>query len=80
MSGELGGGRPAVSAQDGRWDVQRGERNKGAARYQTALGSMRETLSCIEVGVALGYVVRVDAEVEARIRRIIGTLVRLIGR
>jgi hypothetical protein len=56
-----------------------GERNKGA-RYQNALGSMRETLSCIEVGVALGYVVRVDAEVEARIRRIIGTLVRLIGR
>ena len=30
-------------------------KNRGA-RYHTALGSMRETLSCIEVGVALGYV------------------------
>ena len=56
-----------------------GGRNKGA-RYQNALGSMRETLSCIEVASALGYVEGVDAGVEDRIRRIIGTLVRLIGR
>ncbi len=53
-------------------------RNKGA-RYQTALGSMRETLSCIEVACALGYVDRVDAVLEDRVRRIIGTLVRLSG-
>ena len=34
-------------------------RNKGA-RYHTAMGSMRETLACIEVGVALGYVARIS--------------------
>ena len=56
-----------------------GGRNKGA-RYQNALGSMRETLSCIEVANALGYVDGLDAGIEDRIRRIIGTLVRLIGR
>ena len=56
-----------------------GGRNKGA-RYQTALGSMRETLACVEVAGALGYVDTVDARTEDRIRRIIGTLVRLIGR
>ena len=56
-----------------------GGRNKGA-RYQNALGSMRETLACVEVGIALGYVDAIDAGVEDRIRKIIGTLVRLIGR
>jgi four helix bundle protein len=56
-----------------------GGRNKGA-RYQNALGSMRETLACIEVGTALGYVDGIDAGLEDRIRKIIGTLVRLIGR
>ena len=49
-------------------------------RYQTAAGSMRETLACIEVGVALGYVASVEDELVDRIRRIIGTLVRLVGR
>ena len=49
-------------------------------RYHSALGSMQETLACVEVGVALGYVEGIDAGVEDRIRRIIGTLVRLIGR
>jgi four helix bundle protein len=52
--------------------------NKGA-RYQNALGSMRETLSCIEVGVALGYVANIDAALDDRIHRIIGTLANLIG-
>ena len=56
-----------------------GGRNKGA-RYQNALGSMRETLACIEVGTALGYVEGLDAKLEDRARRIIGTLVRLIRR
>jgi four helix bundle protein len=55
-----------------------GGRNTGA-RYQNALGSMRETLACIEVGVALGYVEGVDAGLEDRIGKIIGTLARLIG-
>jgi len=56
-----------------------GGRNRGA-RYQTALGSMRETIACVEVGQALGYVGEVDAEVFDRMRRIVGTLIRLIGR
>ena len=56
-----------------------GGRNKGA-RYQNALGSMRETLSCIEVGAALGYVENIDAGLEDRIHKIIGTLARLICR
>ena len=56
-----------------------GGRNKGA-RYQNALGSMRETLACIEVGTALGYVEGIDVRLEDRVRKIIGTLVRLVGR
>jgi four helix bundle protein len=31
-------------------------------RYHTALGSMRETMACIDVGQALGYVGTVDEE------------------
>ncbi len=50
------------------------------ARYHTAMGSMRETLACIEVGVALGYLEPVDAGLVDRIRKIIGTLVRLVGK
>ena len=53
-------------------------RGKGqAARYHTAMGSMRETLSCIEVGIALGYVSEVDAGVLDRIDRIVATLYKL---
>lgn len=48
------------------------------ARYHTALGSARETLACIEVAAAMGYVVRVDDDVTKRMQRVIGTLVRLV--
>jgi len=48
-----------------------------AARYHTAMGSMRETLSCIEVGMALGYVGGVDAALLDRIDRIVATLYKL---
>ena len=48
-----------------------------AARYHTAMGSMRETLSCIEVGVALGYVGAVDGALRDRIDRIVATLYKL---
>ena len=48
-----------------------------AARYHTAMGSMRETLSCIEVGVALGYVGAVDSALRDRIDRIVATLYKL---
>ncbi len=49
-----------------------------AARYHNALGSMQETLACIQVGEALGYV-SIDEGLVDRIRKITGTLVRLIG-
>ena len=46
-------------------------------RYHSALGSMQETVACIEVGVALGYLAGVDNLLMDRMRRIVGTLVRL---
>ena len=49
------------------------------ARYHTALGSARETLACLEVAVALGYVASLDEEYVGRFNRILGTLVRLSG-
>jgi len=47
------------------------------ARYHTALGSARETLACIEVAVALGYIPAVREDVRARLRQILGTLTNL---
>ena len=51
-------------------------RNRGA-RYHTALGSMRETLACIEVGVALGYVREVETGVLRKIDQVMATLFKL---
>jgi four helix bundle protein len=51
-------------------------KNRGA-RYHTAMGSMRETLSCIEVGRAMGYVDAVDAGLLGRIDHVLGTLYKL---
>ncbi len=48
------------------------------ARYHTAMGSMRETLSCIEVGMALGYVEDVGVGLRARIDHVLGTLFKLV--
>ena len=47
------------------------------ARYRTALGSARETLACLRVGEALGYVEPVPPALTAQIDRVIGTLVRV---
>ena len=47
------------------------------ARYHTALGSARETLSCLEVAVVFGYV-REDAHLYDQLNRVVGTLVRLV--
>ena len=52
-------------------------KNRGA-RYNTAMGSMRETLSCIEVGIALGYVNEVEPELLRRIDHVLGTLFKLV--
>jgi four helix bundle protein len=46
-------------------------------RYRTALGSARETLACLRVGEALGYVEPVAAALAQQMDRIIGTLVRV---
>jgi len=53
--------------------------NRGA-RYHTALGSMRETMACVEVGQALGYVSELDEGLVARMNQIVGTHVRLVGK
>jgi four helix bundle protein len=47
------------------------------ARYHTALGSARETLSCLEVAAVFGYV-REDEQLNDQLNRIVGTLVRLV--
>jgi len=47
-------------------------------RYHTALGSMRESWSCLEVALAFGYVRELEGNVVASANRIIGTLVRLV--
>jgi four helix bundle protein len=51
-------------------------RNRGA-RYHDAMGSMRETLACIEVGIALGYVEGIDRSLRGHIDHVLGTLFKL---
>jgi len=50
-------------------------RNRGA-RFHTALGSMRETLACVEVGQALGYIDDLP-DLARQIDRICGALYAL---
>ncbi len=50
-----------------------------AARYHTALGSLREVQACFEVGAAMGYVPELEADLRSRIDHVLGTLVRLVG-
>jgi four helix bundle protein len=49
-----------------------------AARYHSALGSARETLACLEVAEAFGYIGAADAELVAQLHRVVGTLVKLV--
>ena len=61
-------------------NVSEGSYSRGRnaqARFHTALGSARETLACVEVGVALGYLPGVRDDLRARMRQILGTLTRL---
>ena len=51
-------------------------KNRGA-RYATALGSARETVACLEVARALGYLGAVDDGVRLGMREVIGTLVKV---
>ena len=48
------------------------------ARYHNALGSLREALACLEVGVAFGYLGKIDPDVLEAFDHGIGTLVRLV--
>ena len=47
------------------------------ARYHSALGSARETLSCLEVAALSSYVEE-DAQLWDQLDRIVGTLVLLV--
>jgi four helix bundle protein len=51
-------------------------KNRGA-RYHTAMGSMRETLACIEVSEALGYLRSVEPGLLRRIDDVLAVLYRL---
>jgi len=50
-----------------------------SARYHSALGSARETLACLEVAEAFGYLGAVDEELNEQLKRVVGTLVKLVG-
>ena len=62
----------ALNAAEG-WGSDGGHKRE---RYRTALGSAKETRSCIDVAKALGYV-DADAVLVDRLDRIAATLYRL---
>jgi four helix bundle protein len=47
------------------------------ARYRTALGSARETLACLRVAEAFGYVEGMPHGLLERMNRVLGTLMRV---
>ena len=49
-------------------------------RYQTALGSAREVLACVEVAQAMRYIGKVDAKTLDKMDHVIATLARLVYR
>jgi len=46
-------------------------------RYRTALGSARETIACLRVAEAFGYVQAMPAPLIHGMNRVVGTLVRV---
>jgi four helix bundle protein len=48
------------------------------ARYRTALGSARETVACLDVATALGYVEGVDGQVASGLHEVQAMLVALV--
>jgi four helix bundle protein len=63
-------------------NVAEGTHSRGgnrAVRYHTALGSARETLSCLEAAEACGYIAAADAASCEQLRRVIGTLLKLVA-
>jgi four helix bundle protein len=49
-------------------------------RYQTALGSARETLACVQVAQAMRYISAVDKTLLDQMDHVIATLARLVYR
>ena len=49
-------------------------------RYQSALGSAREVVACVDVAKAMHYVVKVDAVTLDRMDHVIATLMKLVHR
>ncbi|MBS2024701.1 MAG: four helix bundle protein [Deltaproteobacteria bacterium] len=47
-------------------------------RYRTALGSLREALACVEVGVALGELAPLEAGPRDRFEKIKATLINVV--
>jgi four helix bundle protein len=47
------------------------------ARYRTALGSARETVSALQVAHRAGYIPPMPQAIEVRMNRVIGTLVNI---
>jgi four helix bundle protein len=48
-------------------------------RYRTALGSARETMSCLLVAERFGYIEAVPKGLVEQMNRVIGTLVRVVA-
>ena len=62
-------------------NVAEGMHSRGGnrtARYHTALGSAQETLACLEAAEACGYVAAVDAALSEQLKRVVGTLAKLV--
>ena len=49
-------------------------KNRGA-RYSIALSEARETVSCLQLAVAWGYIDAIEESIATRMHRVIGTLV-----
>ena len=63
-----------LNLQEGMYS-QGGNRN---ARFHTAMGSARETMACLHVSVAAGYLRQPEVEADlARIDHVIGALWKL---
>jgi four helix bundle protein len=48
------------------------------ARYRTALGSARETVACLDVAVALGYVAQLDGALQSQLHQVQAMLMSLV--
>jgi four helix bundle protein len=49
-------------------------------RYQSALGSAREVMACVDVAKAMRYIGSVDEALLDRLNHVIATLIRLVHR